>query len=327
MRKKSILLSLLLLILGCFCLALVFFRDTHLELSDDCIRVPVSFVPFSYKPLIKVGIQGMNYTVMLDTGSSHALDLHGRALEQIQEKKFIKAVPYYDMHGTKYPVFQFQIPEITLHHNLRLNGIFAYRENIDFLTHGTNAGRPRSILGKMKNRLGLFVIDGRLGWLSFEQIPCLFDFHNSSLFLAKNMEAMQKEGIFTPGDFIKAPLELSKCGPTLSIQTELGPKIFLLDTGASYSAYREADLESGNKISLTMTLDGHSIGNWNFWPYPITSNLKEIDGVLGIDFFKTHVICFDFQENHIYLHKTKTNPSSLQSCKNFLRDFPYFLRN
>ena len=304
MSKKSILLSLFFVILGCFGLVFVLFRDVHLQRSDDCVKIAVSFVPFSYKPLIKVRIQEISYSVMLDTGSSHALDLHARALKQIQEKEFIETSQYYDMRGTEYPVSKFQIPEITLHHNLRLNEIIAYEENIDFLTKGTNAGRPRSILGKIKNQLGLFFIDGRLGWPSFEQVVCLFDFHNGSLFLAKNMEALQKEQIFAPEDFIKAPLELSKCGPILSIQTELGPKKFLLDTGSSHSVYRESDLQSGNKISLTMVLDSYNIENWDFWPYPITSNL-EIDGVLGIDFFKTHVVCFDFQGKNIYIHKTK----------------------
>lgn len=327
MLNKSILLSLFFLVLGCFCLAFVLFRDVHLKRSDDCIQIAVSFVPFSYKPLIKVGIQGINYKIMLDTGSSHALDLHTRVLEQIQGKEFIQTGQYYDMHGTGYPVSKFQIPEITLHHNLRFNRIIAYEENIDFLTKGTNAGRPRSILGKIKNQLGLFLIDGRLGWPSFEQVICLFDFHNGSLFLAKNMEALQKEDIFTPEDFIKAPLELSRCGPILSVQTELGTKKFLLDTGSSHSVYRESDLQSGDKISFTMMLDSHNIGNWDFWPYPITSDhIGEIDGVLGIDFFKTHVVCFDFQEKHIYIHKDKINPSAMQSSKNFFRDFPHFFR-
>lgn len=316
--KKSILLSLIFLVLGCFYFSFFLFRDVRFQKSDDCIRIAVSFIPFSYKPLIKLGIQGKNYRIMLDTGSSHPLDLHTRALEKIQDKEFMQIVPYYDLHGTKYPVSQFRIPEITLDCNLRLNQITAYEENIDFLTKGTNAGRPRSFFGKMKNQLGLFLIDGRLGWPSFEEIVSLFDFPHNSLFLAKNIQALEKEKIFSPEDFIQIPLELSRCGPVLSLQTNLGIKKFLLDTGSSHSVYRESDLQLGHKISFSMI-----IGDWDFWPYPITSDLsEEIDGVLGIDFFKSHVICLDFQKKHIYIKAQREKFSLNTNEKGGLRFLP-----
>lgn len=305
MRRKNILFLVLFLIAGCLLFTLIPFQSCSQREFCHCVKIPVSFFPFSSNPLIKITIEKKQYTFLIDTGSSHALDLHKRVLTQIQGKEFIKITRYSDIQGTSYPVSQFRIPEVTLHNNLRLNGVVAYEENIDFLMKGTNAGRPRSFSGKIKEWLSLSLIDGRIGWPSFEQMVCLFDFPKAVLFLAKDRKTLQNEGLFVPEDFVRIPLALSRCGPVLSVQTEWGTKKFLLDTGASHSVYRESDSQSSNSIRFSMNIEGYDFGGWNFWPYPITSDLlNELDGVLGIDFFKTHVICFDFQEGHIYIRKT-----------------------
>ena len=106
------------------------------------------------------------------------------------------------------------------------------------------------------------------------------------------------------------------------VNNKQGVKKFLLDTGATLSVYRESDSQSSDSIRFRMNIEGYDFGGWDFLPYPITSDLaSELDGVLGIDFFKTHVICFDFQEKYLYIHKTKINSSTMQSCKNFFSVF------
>lgn len=304
MQRKNILFLVLLLIVGCFLLTLVPFQTHFQDKTCRCVRIPVSFFPFSTNPLIKITIEEKQYTFLIDTGSSHGLDLHKRVLERIQEKKFIKIAQYSDMQGISYPVSQFRVPEVTLHQNLRLNGVIAHEESTDFLIKGTNGGRARSFSGKIKEQLGLFFIDGRIGWPSFEQMVCFFDFKNASLFLAKDMEALQNEGGFVLDDFIQVPLELSRCGPILSIKTEEGIKKFLLDTGASHSVYKEPDLQLTDAIHLALNIAGYDFGSWDFWPYPIASDfIRELDGILGVDFFKTHAVCFDFQEGYTYIRK------------------------
>lgn len=301
---KTILILAIVLITGCYIFTFDYFRSYPHPKTSHCVRIPVSFFPFPNNPLIQVTIEKKTYTCLIDTGSSHALDLHKKVLDQIREKEFIKIAQYSDLQGIGYPTPKFHVPTVGLHQNLKLNGMIAHQENIDFLTKGTNGGNPRSFSGKIKERLRMFLIDGRIGWPSFEQTTCLFDFQRNSLFLAKDTETLQNEKLFNPEEFIQVPLELSRCGPVLSIQTEWGIKKFLLDTGASYSAYKESAAQSMDQVRLTLNIAGHNYGIWHFWPYPITSDLlSELDGVLGIDFFKTHVICFDFQQGHIYIRK------------------------
>lgn len=304
MRYKNILL--LFVLLGCFLSMFVLYRLPSQRILCHCVKMPVRFFPFSSSPLTKITIEGKQYTLLIDTGSSHALDLHKRVLDEIQEKEFIQITRYFDLQGTPYPVSKFQVPEVTLDRNLRLNKLIVHEENIDFLTKGTNAGRTRSFWGKIREQLELFFIDGRIGWPSFEQTACFFDFQNASLFLAKNIEILREEGILVLENFIKVPLDFSKCGPVLSAQTEQGVKKFLLDTGASQSVYKEPNLQSKEVTHLTLNIGGCELDCWDFWPYPMTSELiRELDGILGIDFFKSHRICFDSQGGYIYIQRAK----------------------
>jgi hypothetical protein len=308
MTIKTILILSIFIITGCYMFTFNFYPPCFHSRTGHCVKIPVSFLSPN-DPLVKVVIEEKTYTFLIDTGSSHILDLHKRVLDQIREKEFIKIDQYSDLQGTCYPVSNFRIPTVTLHHNLKLDGVNAYEEHIDFLTKGTNGGKPRSFSGKIKEQIRMFFIDGRLGWPAFEQTACLFDFHKNSLFLAKDAKTLQNEKLFNPEEFIQVPLEFSRCGPVLSIQTEWGIKKFLLDTGASYSAYKESAVQSSDQIRFTLNIKGSDFGQWDFWPYPITSDLlTELDGVLGIDFFKNHVICFDFQQRYIYIRKPKNEP-------------------
>jgi len=306
MQSKRVLLLILFLGVGFSCLFLVLFQQDRSEKTSHCVKIPVSFFPFTKKPLIHIEIEKVKYTLMLDTGSSHNLDLHKRVLAKIQDKTLIEVPRYMDVKGNSYLVQGFRSPPIKLHRHLELSGAIACEENIDFLTKGINIQKKKSLLGKIKERFSLFYIDGRAGWSLFDNMICLFNFGNSSIFLAENIGALTKEITFNPANFIKIPLEISRCGPVLSIQTNIGTRKFLLDTGASHYLYRESAIQPEDSIVLSMAVDEQDLGCWTFFSYPITSDLSnEFDGVLGIDFFKTHKICLDFQEKTAYIQRTK----------------------
>jgi hypothetical protein len=251
----------------------------------NCVRVPIRFSFLSHKPLLTIDIQGTSYTIMLDTGSSHPLDLHQRVLEKIPEKQFVQTEPYYDLRGDNYLVSQFILPELKIQKRLKI-------------------APHDSFFRKLRSQLDLRFIDGRIGWSLFKKATCLCSFHKSLLILAKNTETLQQHELFKPDDFWQQPLEISKYGPLFLAQTEDGPKRFLLDTGSSSSIYRHPDPKSAPKITLNLQTKEGSLGPWDFWPYAIDSKIsEEIDGVLGIDFFNAHVICLDFQQQRLYIQK------------------------
>lgn len=303
-NKRILFLLILFLSFGFSCFFFVLFQEDHSKKTFHCVKIPVRFFPFINKPLINIEIEQRKYTLMLDTGSSHNLDLHKRVLAKIQNKTLVEVPKYFDVKGNGYLVRAFRSPPIKLHRHLEFSNAVACEENIDFLTKGTSIREKKSFLHKIKERLSLFYIDGRVGWSLFDNLTCLFDLPNSSFFVAQNIGVLSEEGIFNPSDFIKMPLELSRCGPVLSIQTNLGTRKFLLDTGSSHSLYRDYALQQQGSITLSIRVDQQDLGFWSFLFYPIASELSnEFDGVLGIDFSKTHKICLDFQEKTAYIQR------------------------
>ena len=304
MQRKNILALVILLLAGCFLFPLMVFRKTSFEgKTNHCIRLPVRFFPFVDEPLIKIEIEQKQYTMSIDTGSAHPLDLHKRVLDQIQNKKFINTARYIDMLGRGYPVSQFLIPEINFHRHLRLNEIDVSEENVDFLIKTTHGGNPKSLFRRIKEQIEFRLIDGRIGWPIFKTATSLFDFHHGELFLAENLAILQEEGLFHSEEFIKIPLELCKWGFVFSAQTELGERKFLLDTGTSHSIYREMNEQLRDPIVLTMDVSGQRLGRFEFIPFPLSPDHCEFDGILGIDFFKSHKICCDFEGKALYIRK------------------------
>lgn len=291
-------------VIAVFCVWRVCCKSSPSKSFSGYIQVPVSFSWYSDRPVAQVQLEEKTYKVMVDTGSSHFLDLQKNVLDQIHEKKTLGTSNYFDVQGTKYSVSRFLVPEISFHPHLKIGDINVYEESLQFLRLGTNAGRKRSALGKIKNWLNIHFIHGRLGWPLFEHVPSLFDLPNQRLYLAKDFKTLERENLFISENFIRFPLEISRCGPVLSL--EIGGEVqkFLLDSGATHSAYRNLDPDSEVLLTSKIVSQGIDLGSWTFIPYLISSELSgEIDGILGVDFFKAHAICFDPESHSIYIEK------------------------
>lgn len=305
MQLKNILLFVFLLVMGCFLFS-------HIsELADSlgyekshCVRIPVKFFPFSWKPLIKVEIEKKQYAMFIDTGSAHSFALQKKALEHIKDKNFVDTSISIDVLGREYSTSQFLVPEVRIGSNLRFNTVDVYEENIDFLTKIMHKDESKSLFRTIKKWLRLWWIDGRIGWPVFAETACLFNFHDGELFLAKDLNALREENVFFPEEFVKAPLELSECGIMIVMQTELGLKKFALDTGASYSVFREIGEQLKDSVILTMNVSGQNLGRWEFILFPLSSEHCKFDGILGVDFFKRHKICCDFERKILYIRKS-----------------------
>ena len=290
----------LLFILGLGCFLFFFLKHPELEKEErNWITIPVSFFPFHREPLIQVEIEGKKYTLLIDTGSPHHLDLHKRVLEKLHHKEFIRVENYYDLKGNRYLINVFRAPPIKFCEHLEIDGLFACEESIDFLTTGIKIQKATSLFGKFKEQFRLFWIDGRISCSSFKRAVPYFDFRHRCLYLAKDLNVLQEEGIFHPNDFIALPFTLCRSGPVISIETEFGEKRFLIDSGASHSVFMEP-----TDSSLTLKIGGLNFGSWHFFSWPLSPDFKiEHDGILGVDFFKKHAICLNFQEGIVYIQK------------------------
>ena len=300
MNKPYKNIPIILFIIGLGCSLYFFFSRPQPETKDvSCVKLPVSFFPFSRQPLIQVEIEGKKYTLLIDTGSSHRLGLHKRVLERFGDKEFLGVANYLDFKGNPYQIEVFRTPPVKLHKSLEISGLDAQEENIDFLTSGASIQKTRSLFSKIRDQLRLLWIDGRIGFSPFRDIAAHFDFPHRCLYLGKNLKALEQEGIFQPNDFVALPFAVDHSGPVISLETNLGEKKFLLDTGATHSI-----INATEDSSLNLKVNDTTFGSWYFFYAQFSPKVaSEFDGVLGVDFFKKHAICFDFQQGIVYIQK------------------------
>ncbi|HUD01820.1 MAG TPA: hypothetical protein VMR37_05800 [Rhabdochlamydiaceae bacterium] len=137
----------------------------------------------------------------------------------------------------------------------------------------------------------------------------LLDLNNSAFFIFRKREDLKhlrKEGYLLE-NLVELPFDGAKNRVVFLVDTDVGQERFLLDTGASYSVIRptfisEEEREAMRENKLTISLPkfviaGHDFGEMDFYAYEFSEKFEGVDGVLGMDFCKKHVIYLDFKEN------------------------------
>ncbi len=197
-KRRSLILVLFLLSLGIF-----FFLKTAPPIAKSFVKLPVSFFPFIDQPKISVEIENKKYSLLIDLGSSHPIDLHKGTLQGIKNKKPLEITPYVGIRGKRYSTQAFQLPEVKLS-NLVIDGLIGFEENLDFIKDA----RTSQICGlwnRFKDRLELLTVDGRIGWTIFNEGTVFLDFPHSTLVVAKNMDALIHEAGYSLGHFARLP--------------------------------------------------------------------------------------------------------------------------
>jgi len=136
----------------------------------------------------------------------------------------------------------------------------------------------------------------------FQQMDCFFDFPNSVMFVAKDIKVLQEDAGCSFNGFMKTPFDLTHCGVVFSVETDLGINRFLLDTGSTWSLFKSSQVEKNGRSFTTdkFQIGEADFGKTKFWLYEFSDRL-EVDGVLGVDFFKKHAICLDFHNKIAYI--------------------------
>src|SRR5579872_6856614 len=79
------------------------------QINYTYARIPVRFFPFLNEPLIRVDIENKKYSVLVDTGCSHHIDLNKKCIDKIKDKEFIDNFTSYDVKGNEYSLPGFRI--------------------------------------------------------------------------------------------------------------------------------------------------------------------------------------------------------------------------
>jgi len=150
---------------------------------------------------------------------------------------------------------------------------------------------------------------GRLGWELFYNVNLLVDISNSKISFCDSLETLQEYG-YKIENFSKAPLLLDRGLIEFESQTSQGLLRCVLDTGSTFN-FLHIELEKAQKIEQILWEDDNivnyssfEIDKKNFGPIyfhkmPIKIPIH-IDAILGMDFFREHIVFIDFKRRAIY---------------------------
>jgi hypothetical protein len=281
--------------------------DQHKNLTNHSIsakglyaRIPIQFI--GNNALIEVEIEGGKYPVKLDLGASCQFAFFSDALETLCEKKFIEFITTTDVKGNQYKVKNYLIPHIKTK-NFKCENVNVLEESRDFVRKGAVLWQSDD---KIKTEIP-FV--GRIGRNCFMANNLFIDFPNSMVFVTSGIDQLKMDH-WRVCDLFETSFEMGLWGIILSIETDLGVKRFVLDTGANVSILRESHLKRslmqeaapGRQIFTTekFVMGGQDFGPFDLSVFEIASSV-DADGYLGLDFLKEHAIYLDFKNNKAFI--------------------------
>lgn len=262
-------------------------------------RIPIQFV--GHDALIEIEIGEKKYPVQLDLGASCQFAFFNEIINNISEKKIVEPDIFTDIKGNQYKENGYSIPLIKSR-NLTCTNAIVYEEPKDFAMKGA------ILWGENKKESEVPYI-GRVGRGCFLSNNLFLDFPNSMLFVTSNIDQLKIDH-WQVGELFEVPFEISKWGITLSIETDIGMKRFILDTGSNVTLLKSSILKDhlgkevtpGRKAFTTQkfVIGAHDFGPLDLSAFEFSSSI-DADGFLGIDFLQNYAIYFNFKNNKAFI--------------------------
>ncbi len=216
-------------------------------------------------------------------------------LQEIQ-KKPLGEIETVDFRGNVYDTFLYCLPKIQIK-GLSYFEVIAceYREDFKantILWTETSLEKPIEHIGLLGSHL-------------LQRSNFLLDFPHSQLIFCNDLELLKKKGLVSRKSF-QIPLKMIRKAFYLEMETDLGKKVFLLDTGFPISVLHDG-LIKGSECMLDIPvfssyLIAHKkkLGPISFYNFPLDP-LFQCDGILGVSFFEENILYFNFQEKVVHL--------------------------
>lgn len=246
-------------------------------------------------PTTKIIIENKEYVVRIDLGSKKQLFLSKDNLSKLQKNELKEKFQWRDFKGNHYSTSDYILPKV------KLGNFILKKMNVSEVSEECEKNTKIACNPELSNQL--------IGRPIFEKFKILLDFKNDRIIITDDFEELKKLG-FDISSFLKVPCTMGRTGLILQVNTDLGKKRLSIDTGATRTLLRDPKnihLEQKYGIPCFYS-EKFSIENVNFGPQDIflldvTPELTEIDGFLGMDFLKNHVMYIDFPNKVVYLKK------------------------
>jgi hypothetical protein len=266
--------------------------------QPKAIGIPITVTPFGC-PALSTKIEGKTYLLGFDLGSKFSLSLSKSILDSMNEKGICGEAHWQDAKGNFYASPSYRIPSVKIG-DLVLTDVVARQEN-DFYKFNTTLWDD----GVKEQH------HGSLGRPLLEKTNLLLDFQHSIMIASNDRQQLQKMG-YNLKNMTRVPFQKGENGIiVIRSETDAGTLKLCLDTGSTITLIRASRLsdqkctieERGFSVCSTkrFLIGNKDFGAKNLFLYDLSPEFLEIDGVLGMDFLKNHIIYIDYKNEMIYL--------------------------
>ncbi len=286
--------------IGALLVSGIFFCFIYFSPEDEYTRLPVSFSS-SNVPIIEAKIGDIESPLELDLGSKLELKLDANVLSKL-EKRAGNPIHWRDLKGNCY-----ESPSHILPH-IEIGGLQHYR--VVATEDSQECNRNTLLRSANQEQEEPIIHRGVLGRPLLKNRVLLLDFPGQAMVVCSKLDQLDREEI-SPRKWHKIPLKLSRFGIILSIETDLGPQQFILDTGCTVTLIRAFQMKEpppeeeiyGMKTftSSKFTLAGEEFGPKRLYLFDIAPELSEVGGLLGMDFLSRHRIVLDLPHQTAYI--------------------------
>jgi hypothetical protein len=277
-------------------------------------RMPIVFGSAN-TPKTEVEIQGKKHLLDIDFGCKFQMVLNNEILSSLEKEPY-GTLQGRDVKGNTYSSSAYQIKKIKI-------GGHSFK---DVIVKEINKRYVlNSVLYIEKNDKNEVFNDkfGVIGRALLERMNLLLDFQNSIIIECDDIKNLEQIG-YSANNLTPSSFDIGPTGLILTVNTTIGKTRLSLDTGSTVSIIRSSfvkeDVPKKQEYGLSyintsmFEIGNRDFGRMNLYLYDVTPELHEIDGLLGMDFLKNHVVYIDYKHKMIYIGDPKVSASVIKTC-------------
>lgn len=246
-------------------------------------RLPILFESAGV-PMINISIEEKDYCVGIDFGNGFPFSFSDSVLEVINKIPYGNAT-WLDFKGNQYKSDAYIVPEVRIG-GLTLSNKIVNQTKQEFYDSVSAMSSPYHKIGT----IGLPIL---------KKYNLFLDFPHSAVYAVNDYHHLQKASLLS-NNLLSIPFTRHQDGILISVQTDMGEKNLILDTGCNFTFIR------GPAALLTskFCLGGHDFGARSITPLAIDPSYS-YDGFLGMDFLVQYPIFIDYINKCLILELKK----------------------
>jgi hypothetical protein len=233
----------------------------------------VTFDEYDY-PFITTELQNQSALLAVDVGSRFPLALCRETLDGISDKQPHGTIIVHHMDGLKREVPSYLISKMKVG-DLTLKNVIAHESQEE----------GHDVLGQF------------LGG----EFNLLLDFPRSRIIACDTFSKLHEKELALKR-WVKVPFEMDCSGIVLNVDTDHGVRKLAINTTCTFTHLRSSLLSSVQpSVSSSFSLGGQPLGKVVFRPVDLPEGLAGIDGFIGVDFLRTHVLYIDYKNKTAHI--------------------------